>query len=77
MNIASTSTASRHSATLVALRSGFWRVVHPGGRVLGYIEQRPSGEARFTARRLVANTTRLVEVGEFWSIDDASACFSI
>jgi hypothetical protein len=45
--------------------------------VLGYIEQRPSGEARFTARRLVANTTRLVEVGEFWSIDDASACFSI
>jgi len=76
MNIASTSTATRHSATLVALRAGFWRVVHPGGRVLGYIEQESPGAGRFTARRLVANTTRLVEVGEFWSIDDASACFS-
>jgi hypothetical protein len=76
MNIASTSTISRHSASLVALRTGFWRVVHPSGRVLGYIEQQPASAGRFTARRLVTNTTRLVEVGEFWSIDDASACFS-
>lgn len=74
----STTTATSTTATsLIALRPGFWRVVHPAGHVLGYIEEAGSGAAhQFTARRLVANTTRLVDIGDFWSFDSARACFS-
>lgn len=78
MNITSTTTtASSTTTSTVALRPGFWRVVHPAGHVLGYIEeQRTAGGRQFAARRLVANTTRLVEVGDFWSFDSARACFA-
>jgi hypothetical protein len=73
MNTTSTTSA----ATLIALRPGFWRVVHPAGHVLGYIEEvLPAGAGRFTARRLLANTTRLVDIGDFWSFDSARACFA-
>jgi len=75
---ASTTTASTTTATsLIALRPGFWRVVHPAGHVLGYIEEVSSGAAhQFSARRLVANTTRLVDIGDFWSFESARACFA-
>ncbi|KQO08558.1 hypothetical protein ASF06_10345 [Agreia sp. Leaf244] len=74
----STTTASTTTATsLIALRPGFWRVVHPAGHVLGYIEEVSSGAAhQFSARRLVANTTRLVDIGDFWSFESARACFA-
>ncbi|WP_374946663.1 hypothetical protein [Agreia sp.] len=73
MTITSTKTAT----SLIALRPGFWRVVHSAGHVLGYIEeQRLPGAAQFTARRLLAHTTRLVDIGEFWSLERARACFS-
>jgi hypothetical protein len=72
-----TSATNTTNTTLIALRPGFWRVVHPAGRVLGYIEEaHVAGGGRFTARRLVANTTRLVDIGEFWSFDSARACFA-
>ncbi|KQP54661.1 hypothetical protein [Agreia sp. Leaf283] len=75
---ASTTTASTTTATsLIALRPGFWRVVHPAGHVQGYIEEVSSGAAHhFSARRLVANTTRLVDIGDFWSFESARACFA-
>lgn len=73
MNTTSTPTAT----SLIALRPGFWRVVHPAGHVLGYIEEvRTTGAHQFTARRLLANTTRLVDIGDFWSFDSARACFA-
>lgn len=74
----STTTASTTTATsLIALRPGFWRVVHPAGHVLGYIEEVSSSAAhQFSARRLVANTTRLVDIGDFWSFESARACFA-
>jgi hypothetical protein len=69
-------TTARRSASLVALRPGFWRVVHPAGHVLGYVEEMRTGPTRqFAARRLVTNTTRLVDIGEFWSMEGARACF--
>ena len=69
--------ASTTATSLIALRPGFWRVVHPAGHVLGYIEEVNSGAARqFTARRLVANTTRLIDIGDFWSFESARACFA-
>jgi hypothetical protein len=77
MNTTSPQTTAQRSITLVALRPGFWRVVHPAGHVLGYIEEMKTGPARqFAARRLVTNTTRLIEIGEFWSVDGARACFA-
>jgi hypothetical protein len=76
MNTTSTTSATS-TTTLIALRPGFWRVVHPSGHVLGYIEEaRTAGSGRFTARRLLANTTRLVDIGDFWSFDSARACFA-
>ncbi|KJC63369.1 hypothetical protein [Agreia bicolorata] len=72
-----TTTSTRSAASFIALRPGFWRVVHPAGHVLGYIEEaRAAGAHQFTARRLVSNTTRLVDVGDFWSFDSARACFA-
>jgi hypothetical protein len=71
MNITTTTTS------LIALRPGFWRVVHPAGHVLGYIEEvQHPGAPQFTARRLLANTTRLVDIGDFWSFERARACFA-
>jgi hypothetical protein len=68
----------RHSPTAVPLRSGFWRIVHPAGAVLGYIEREAAaGGERFHARRLVPSTTRVIGIGEFWSLDDALACFLV
>jgi len=73
----STTATSTTATSLIALRPGFWRVVHPAGHVLGYIEEVSSGAThQFTARRLVANTTRLVDIGDFWSFDSARACFA-
>lgn len=70
-------TTSTTATSLIALRPGFWRVVHPAGHVLGYIEEvRTAGAHQFTARRLLANTTRLVDIGDFWSFDSARACFA-
>ena len=72
-----TTTSTTSATSLIALRPGFWRVVHPAGHVLGYIEEtRDAGAHRFTARRLVSNTTRLVDIGDFWSFDSARACFA-
>ena len=71
------STSTTTATSLIALRPGFWRVVHPAGHVLGYIEEVSSGAAhQFSARRLVANTTRLVDIGDFWSFESARACFA-
>jgi hypothetical protein len=77
---ASTSTISlgsrRHSPAAVPLRAGFWRIVHPDGAVLGYVEREAvAGGERFEARRLIAATTRVIGIGEFWSLDDALRCF--
>ncbi|KQM60281.1 hypothetical protein [Agreia sp. Leaf210] len=70
-------TPTTSAASFIALRPGFWRVVHPAGHVLGYIEEaRAAGGHQFTARRLVSNTTRLVDIGDFWSLDSARACFA-
>ncbi|MBF4633661.1 hypothetical protein ITJ38_04500 [Agreia pratensis] len=72
-----TITSTTSAASFIALRPGFWRVVHPAGHVLGYIEEaRSVGAHHFAARRLVSNTTRLVEIGDFASFDSARACFA-
>ncbi|CAD5996023.1 hypothetical protein [Agreia sp. COWG] len=76
MRTAAPSITTFSVTALVSLRSGFWRVVHPSGRVVGYIEESSDPSSpRYAARRLVANTTRLIDLGDFWSLDDARDCF--
>jgi hypothetical protein len=68
--------ARRNGPATVALRDGFWRVLHPSGAVLGYIERTRSGDAEhFESRRLIAGTIRIIPLGEFWSFDTALDCF--
>ena len=62
----------RPGVRLLRVHNTLWRVIRPGGEVLGYLEQFPSpGGHRFRAKRLVPRQSRFVIVGEFWSADDA------
>lgn len=52
-----------------------WRVVSPAGRVLGHLQAipHPQGE-RYRARRYHPASATFVDLGDFWSADDAVAC---
>lgn len=66
----------RNGPTALTLRDGFWRILHPSGAVLGYIERSRTADGdQFEARRLIAGTTRIMPLGEFWSLDTALDCF--
>jgi len=61
--------------SLIAVRDGLWRVVDRSGAVLGHIEREAHADGeRYLARRLVMSTRR-IELGAFWRIDDAADCF--
>ena len=65
----------RNGPSLVAVRDGLWRVVDRSGAVLGHIEREAqTGGDRYLARRLVMSTRR-IELGAFWRIDEAADCF--
>jgi len=50
-------------------------VVDRSGAVLGHIEREAHADGeRYLARRLVMSTRR-IELGAFWRIDDAADCF--
>jgi hypothetical protein len=68
--------AGRNSGpTLVAVRDGLWRVVDRTGAVLGHIERQAQSDGeRYLARRIVMSTRR-IDLGAFWRIDDAADCF--
>lgn len=68
--------AIRPGLQLVQLHDALWRVTRPSGDVLGYVEQFPvRAGVRFRAKRFIARQRRFVEMGEFWSMDDAVDCF--
>lgn len=68
-------TKSRNGITLVQLHDELWRVTRPEGDVLGYVESflDPRGR-RYRSKRLVAVHKRFINIGEFWSFDDAVDC---
>ena len=71
-----TQAVSRPGLHLVQLHDALWRVTRPSGDVLGYVEQfRMRAGLRFRAKRFIARQRRFVEMGEFWSMDDAIDCF--
>jgi hypothetical protein len=64
----------RGRETLVRAGAALWRVTTPEGRVIGHLRrlEHPLG-MRFRAERLHLATNRFIEVGEFWSADEAVA----
>jgi hypothetical protein len=67
---------TRQSSSCNCTRWSPGRVTRPSGDVLGYVEQfRVRAGLRFRAKRFIARQRRFVEMGEFWSMDDAVDCF--
>ena len=72
----STQPVARPGLLLVPLHDELWRVTRPSGDVLGYVEQfRVRAGLRFRAKRFITRQRRFVEMGEFWSMNDAIDCF--
>jgi hypothetical protein len=66
----------RSGLTIIGLHDDMWRITGATGDVVGYVERFPSPEGlRFRAKRLLPRQGRFMVDGEFWSMDDAIACF--
>lgn len=68
--------STQHSGVaLVQLHDELWRVTRPSGDVLGYVESflDPRGR-RYRSKRLIPLQKRFINIGEFWSFDDAVDC---
>ncbi|WP_203135306.1 hypothetical protein [Microbacterium sp. JZ31] len=70
--------AIRGRETLSRAGAALWRVVAPDGRVIGHVRrlEHPLG-MRFRAERLHLATGRFIQVGEFWSPDEAVASLRV
>ncbi len=67
---------TRPGLHLVRLHDELWRVTRPSGEMLGYIERfGVRAGLRFRAKHFIIRQRRFVEMGEFWSMDDAMDCF--
>jgi len=67
--------APRLRTRLVAAAPSLWRVVEPGGRVIGHLQEVvEAGGIRFRARRFHAASHAFRDLGDFWSADDAVEC---
>jgi len=66
----------RSGLSVIALHDDMWRVSGATGDVVGYVESFsvPQG-TRFRAKRLLPRQGRFMVDGEFWSMEDAIACF--
>lgn len=52
-----------------------WRVIDRSGRVIGHLQALAQGSGvRYRARRFHAASRAFLELGEFWSVDDAVDC---
>ncbi|BDV30787.1 hypothetical protein [Microbacterium terricola] len=61
--------------TLAAAGPQLWRVIDSAQRVLGHIQRAPGPSgARYRARRFHSGVRAFIELGEFWSADDAVDC---
>ncbi len=67
--------APRTRERLVAAAPLLWRVIDPGGRVIGHLQQlADAGGIRFRARRFHPASHEFRDLGDFWSADDAVEC---
>ncbi len=62
---------------LVPAAPSLWRVVEPGGRVIGHLQEVvQAGGIRFRARRYNPAAHVFRDLGDFWSADDAVECLT-
>ena len=75
LNPAHGGTKPQHGVALIQLHDELWRVTRPSGDVLGYVESflDPRGR-RYRSKRLIPLQKRFINIGEFWSFDDAVDC---
>lgn len=67
-----TLTTNRTGVRLHQLPSGLIRVTRESGHVLGYVESREiAGTSRFASKRMRPGAAGFVDVGLFWSREDA------
>jgi hypothetical protein len=60
---------------LAGAAPSLWRVIDSGGRVIGHVQALAQSDGvRFRARRFRAATRAFMDLGEFWSVDDAIDC---
>jgi cytochrome c peroxidase len=72
----SSATLTRPRIGMVQLHDALWRITRPNGEVLGYVERfEERGSDRFRSKRLIASRRSFIGVGEFWTLDEAIACF--
>lgn len=65
-------TSAHRGVTVIALHGRLWRATRVDGSVAGYIELIDrGGEDRFRSKRLRPRAQGFLEVGEFWSADEA------
>ena len=67
--------APRTRMRLVAVAPSLWRVLEPGGHVIGHLQEvAQAGGIRFRARRYSPRAHAFRDLGDFWSADDAVEC---
>ncbi|MDY0909561.1 hypothetical protein [Microbacterium sp. CFBP9034] len=60
---------------LAAAAPALWRVIDRSGRVIGHLQALSQGQdVRYRARRFHAASRAFLELGDFWSADDAVDC---
>ncbi|MCR2809447.1 MULTISPECIES: hypothetical protein [unclassified Microbacterium] len=60
---------------LIRAAPALWRIVDGRGLVLGHLRAIGQGaQLRYSARRFHAPSRAFLELGEFWSADDAVEC---
>ena len=70
--------SSRSRVKLVAAAPSLWRVLEPGGRVIGHLQEiAQGGGIRFRARRYHPASHAFRDLGDFWSADDAVECLRL
>ena len=60
---------------LASAAPSLWRVIDRGGRVIGHLQAlSTTAGVRYRARRFQASSRAFIDLGDFWSIDDAIDC---
>lgn len=63
---------------LAAAGPGLWRVLGPGGLIMGHLQTLALEHgSKYRARRFHAASGRLRDVGDFWSADEAVECLRL
>jgi hypothetical protein len=78
LDFVTTARPNRFGVALIQLHDSLWRVTAPSGDVLGYVEKLESAErfdSQFRAKRYITSRRTFVDIGEFWSFDDAVDCY--